>query len=167
MKIQQISEDNLKHYVLSICRNIAASNWRPDYVVGITRGGLLPAVLISQFFNVQCHTLKISFSEGNHCETNTWMPEDATGGRNILIVDDINDSGRTLNWLVDDWEATASNADCDAEWEDIWLNNVRFAVVLNKHSSDFKFKPNYCGRKVSKADEDIWWEFPWENWWAK
>lgn len=162
MSIQRITDAELKQHVLTICQRIVSSNWKPDYVVGITRGGLLPAVLISQFFNVPCNALKVSFTD-NQFDSNTWMPEDAISGRNILIVDDINDSGRTLNWLVNDWESTTSNAN----WESVWLDRVRFAVIIDKHSSEFKFKPNYCGRKLSRAEEDTWWEFPWESWWAK
>jgi hypoxanthine phosphoribosyltransferase len=78
--------------------------WVPDYVVGITRGGLTPANLISQYLDVPMETLKVSLREGSEsCETNCWMQEDALANRNILIVDDINDSGATLNWIRDDW----------------------------------------------------------------
>jgi len=26
---------------------------------------------------------------------------------------------------------------------------------------------NYCGMEVNKAEEDVWIEFPYENWWMK
>ncbi len=38
--------------VLEITRQMSIDNWRPDYIVGITRGGATPAILLSQYLNV-------------------------------------------------------------------------------------------------------------------
>lgn len=32
--------------------------WKPDYIVGLTRGGLVPAVYLSHYLNVPMETLK-------------------------------------------------------------------------------------------------------------
>ena len=171
--------------VANLCRDIANSRWRPDYVVGITRGGLLPAVMISHYFNIRCETLNVSLrdKEDNNCESNLWMSEDAFGyvpleeqesvnGRsdesrrkNILVVDDINDTGATINWIMKDWSSSCLPND-DA-WNSIWNNNVRFAVVVDNLASDAIIKMDYVGMEVNKAEEDVWIEFPYENWWAK
>ena len=65
MKKDIIKHTEFKGLVNNICRQITNSNWRPDYVVGITRGGLLPAVMISHYFNVPCETLKVSLRNGS------------------------------------------------------------------------------------------------------
>lgn len=62
-----------------ICRDITLSEWRPDYVVGLTRGGLLPAVMISHYLDVPCETLKISLRDHERTESNCWMADDALG----------------------------------------------------------------------------------------
>ena len=31
-----------------------ADPWRPDYVVGLTRGGLVPATMLSNMTGIQC-----------------------------------------------------------------------------------------------------------------
>jgi hypoxanthine phosphoribosyltransferase len=73
---------------------MAQSKWVPDYIVGITRGGLNPAVMLSQYLNVPLNTLKISLRDAdeNGCESNLWMSEDAFGydkvPMKILVVDD-------------------------------------------------------------------------------
>jgi len=54
MEKRKVSWTEFQGLVANICRDISLSNWRPDYIVGITRGGLLPAVMISQYFNVPC-----------------------------------------------------------------------------------------------------------------
>ena len=61
-----------------ILRQIALSDWRPDYVIGLTRGGLVPANLISQYLEVPMECLKVSLrDDGNQPEHNLWMAEDA------------------------------------------------------------------------------------------
>ena len=47
-----------------LCRQVVNDKWRPDYVVGISRGGLMPAVYISQYFDIPMHSLKVSLRHG-------------------------------------------------------------------------------------------------------
>ena len=47
MKKQLITWQDVEHHVQEILRQLQHDNWRPDYVVGLTRGGLVPANLIS------------------------------------------------------------------------------------------------------------------------
>jgi len=88
----------MKHVCLvnDLARQISLSDWRPDYIVGLTRGGAIPAVMLSHYFGIPCETLKVSLRDGGSCESNLWMAEDAYEGKNILVVDDINDSGATI-----------------------------------------------------------------------
>ena len=51
-----------------ILRQMNKDSWRPDYVVGLTRGGLLPAVLLSQYLDVPMETLKVSLRDGREQE---------------------------------------------------------------------------------------------------
>ena len=48
-----IDNNKFKGLILKICRDVSNSGWRPDYIVGITRGGLIPAVMISHYLGVQ------------------------------------------------------------------------------------------------------------------
>jgi xanthine phosphoribosyltransferase len=169
MEKRKVSWNEFQGLVANICRDIANSEWRPDYVVGITRGGLLPAVMISQYFNVPCEALKVSLRDngGEHAtESNLWMAEDAFNGKKILIVDDINDTGATVNWIIDDW---CSSCVAEKHWKDTdtWNYNVRFATVFDNLASKAKLKMNYIGEEINKAEKDIWIDFPFENWWTK
>ena len=150
---------------LDIARQMSNHYWRPDYIVGITRGGLIPANLLSQYTGVKMNSLDISLRDGGDCVSNLGMAEDAFAGKNILVVDDINDQGSTLNWIMNDWPSGCFPY--DERWEHIWGNNVRFAVVVDNLSSKCAVGMNYWGMEVNKAEKDVWIEFPYEEWWTK
>lgn len=160
-----IDDNKFKGLVSTICRQVSADNWKPDYIVGLTRGGLLPAVMISHYLNVPMQSLDVSLRDSGACTSNLGMAEDAFAGQNILIVDDINDQGSTLNWIMQDWPSGCFPY--DDRWSGVWGNNVRFAVVVDNLSSQCSTGMNYWGMEVNKAENDVWIEFPYEEWWTK
>lgn len=161
----RIDWPTLHSYVADICRQISNSEWRPDYIIGLSRGGLFPAVMISHYFNIPMQTLDISLRDGGKQVSNLDMAEDACNKTNILIVDDINDSGATFNWLMNDWKSSCyptSNL-----WEGVWNNNVRFAVVVDNLSSKCDVAMDYVGFEIDKYEDNPWVEFPYEYWWKE
>ena len=172
--------EDMEAQVHHIQKQIYADNWRPDYVVGLTRGGLTPAVLMSHWFGCPMNALHVRLLDGEEsdCEHNTWMAEDALGvvdhnadpsnearwdpkyRKNILIVDDINDSGATINWIKQDWP---SGCFPDGPWDRIWGHNVRFATLVNNTNSDAE--TDYSSVDIDKLENpDTWIVFPWEDW---
>ena len=88
MEKRKVSWAEFQGLVAKICRDISLGDWRPNYIVGITRGGLLPAVMISQYFNIPCETLKVSLRDngGEHAtESNLWMAEDAVSYTHLTL----------------------------------------------------------------------------------
>jgi uncharacterized protein len=180
MKKLVITDAEFKGLVHKLCRDIANSEWRPDYIVGLTRGGLVAATMISHYFDIPLETLKVSLRDSSQSESNCWMAEDAFGyipsdmregidkrsdatyKKKILIVDDINDTGATLEWIRKDWPSSCLPN--DEEWKYVWNKNVRFAVVVNNESSNYEHV-DYSGRNINKLDDPSWVVFPWENWW--
>lgn len=154
-----------KNLVSKICRSIVQCDWRPDYIVGLTRGGLLPAVMISQWFDIKMNSLDVSLRDGGDVVSNLGMAEDAYNGMKILIVDDINDTGATLNWIMEDWPSGCFPD--DERWPAVWNDNVRFAVIVDNLASKCNAKMDYVGMEVNKAEQDVWIEFPYEEWWTK
>jgi len=147
---------------LDIARQMSAHNWRPDYIVGITRGGLVPANLLSQYTGIKMLSLDVSLRDGGDCVSNCGMAEDAFEGKKILIVDDINDQGSTVAWIKQDWESSALPG--HPNWKTIWGDSVRLAVLTHNQSSQFK-DPDYYVWTVNKAEEDCWLVYPWEEFW--
>ena len=135
--------------------------WKPDYIVGLTRGGLIPAVYLSHYLDIPMETLKVSLRDNADTETNCWMSEDAFNGKNILIVDDINDTGATLDWIINDWQSSCLPD--DPKWLNVWGNTVKFAVLVDNLSSNFSRKVDYCAKEINKAEKDVWIVYPWER----
>ena len=84
--------------------------------------------------------------------------------KNILIVDDINDSGATFDWIVADWQAGCFPQELET-WRTIWNSTTRFAVLVDNLASSAKLQVDYAGKEINKAEEDVWIDFPWEVWW--
>lgn len=170
---------NVEGICLDLAKQINNSKWQPDYIVGITRGGVIPAVLLSHYLEVPMNSLAVSLRDGGEPESNLWMAEDAFGyhrtdlpepagsnpslRKNILIVDDINDTGATFNWIIKDW--TSGCLPNDPAWTDIWNHNVKFAVLVDNLSSNCERAMDYVGIEINKAEEDCWIVFPWEEFW--
>jgi xanthine phosphoribosyltransferase len=164
-----IKQHEFKGMVAKICRSICLSDWKPDYIVGISRGGLIPAVMISQYLNVPMKPLQVSLRDSGECVSDLGIAEDAFGHdstpKNILIVDDINDTGSTFNWIINDWPSGCFPD--DPKWSNVWNQNVRFAVLVDNLASDCEYAMDYTGIEINKAENDVWVDFPWEEWWTK
>lgn len=165
MKKMILRWDDIDSDCENLARKILLGDWRPDYIVGITRGGLVPATILSHLLKVPMYTLKVTLRDGveEDCDHNCWMPEDAMGYEkeplNILIVDDINDSGATIAWIKKDWPSSCLPA--DDRWNSCWSNNVRFASLVDNLSSSETV--TYTAMEINKAEDDVWIVFPWEK----
>jgi hypoxanthine phosphoribosyltransferase len=125
--------------------------------------------MISHYLNIPMRPLQVSLRDGGDCVSDLGMAEDAFGHlenlKNILLVDDINDTGATFNWIMKDWPSGCFPD--DPTWEEVWNDNVRFAVVVDNLSSQCEAPMDYVGKEINKAENDVWVDFPWEDWWAK
>lgn len=137
--------------------------WRPDYIVGITRGGLIPGVLLSHTTDIPMKTLCVQLkSDGLEevTEHNAQMARDALkNNKKILIIDDINRGGDAISWIIDDWQdAIGMVGDYKSE---SWHTNVRFASLIDNPNS--KVPMDYCNEEIDLDEENVWVEFPWES----
>ena len=182
MKKLLINNRQLKGLVTDLARQIVADEWKPDYIIGISRGGLTPAIMLSHWFDIPMKPLQVSLRDGGECVSDLSSAEDAFGyvtqleipgppnlvrsdpalRKNILIVDDINDSGATFNWIKEDWRSGCLPN--DPGWDQIWGYNVRTAVLVNNLGSEF-VDIDYHGMEINKNENDQWIVFPWEDWW--
>jgi hypoxanthine phosphoribosyltransferase len=146
---------DIEHSCLFIKQCLDSVNFKPDYIVGLTRGGLIPAVMLSHMTGIKVVVLDASFRDSNDIpESNLWLPEEATfNDKKILIIDDINDTGTTFNWIIEDWNRSALGK-CD------W-SNIKFAALVHNKAS--KASTDFTFLIIDKSVQDIWIVYPWEQ----
>lgn len=142
------SSNDFLEDVDKIAHDVIASGIEVDYIVGITRGGLLPAVLLSHRLDVPMRTVSWSTFHKEQMREHAYdISDDICEGKKILLVDDILDSGRTVAEILDDWE-------CGRD-------NIKIAVLL--HNTNQSIVPDYWGRQFSRTETPDWIDFWWEK----
>jgi hypoxanthine phosphoribosyltransferase len=166
--------DDARNLTAELVRQMSVNDWSPTRVVGISRGGLTTAAMLSHYYAVPLTALHVSLRNHQETESNCALAEAAFGYCNeipegfdfslreqILIVDDICDSGSTQQWIKQDWMACCLPN--HSAWNSVWNNNVRFAALVHNLGSTLEI--DYAGQTIDKREKDVWVEFPWENWW--
>ena len=159
VKKRFLSHDEVQGQVNNIIRHLQKNNINPAAIVGITRGGLTPAVMMSHYFNCPLLVLDYSLRDRDSAVLNDAATKHViermgalieTG--QIIVVDDINDSGETLKGLKGLFH--------DEFFSD---SNIIYATLLEKSTS--KFDCDFYGEMLMDNQCDDWIVFPWEDWW--
>lgn len=146
--MMRYSETNFVDDIDRIERNIINSGKHYDYIVGIVRGGAIPAVCLSHRLELPMKCVSWSTFHADQMKESAWdIAEDIADGKRILVVDDILDSGRTIKELLEDWDAKREQID--------------IAVLI--YNTDQKIAPDYYGRKIDKGVDPSWVTFWWEK----
>lgn len=137
--------------VIALAKQLAADrSWRPDFVIGIGRGGLVPGTYLSHATGLPM--LSIDHSSQVPAFAAALVVQLAARtrtGERLLFVDDINDSGRTIEHL----RAALAEAGHVEE-------RVRFAVLIDNISSQSRV--HYRARTIDRRVTKDWFVFPWE-----
>ncbi|MDR6788352.1 hypoxanthine phosphoribosyltransferase [Sphingomonas sp. BE138] len=124
--------------------------WRPDWLVGVGRGGLVPAVYLSHAAGVPMQSVDYSAQDDARAapaiERLAALTRD---GQRLLFVDDINDSGRTIAQLRTLLEQAGAAR-----------THVRFATLIDNRGSAAKV--DLAARTIDRAVTKDWFVFPWE-----
>ncbi|WP_267397112.1 MULTISPECIES: phosphoribosyltransferase family protein [unclassified Sphingomonas] len=145
-----VAHDEVVAAVRQLADAIAGDGWRPDVIVGIGRGGLVPAVFLSHAIGAPMQS--VDWSGGEPAVTDLALARLAgrtrAGGR-LLVVDDINDSGRTIAQLRGALAAAGARG-----------NGVRFATLIDNVASAERV--DYRARSIDRRVTKDWFVFPWE-----
>lgn len=145
-----ISYQRFLDEVEAVARQIEADAWQPAFLVGIGRGGLVPAAYLSHRTGIPMLSVDHSSGEvGFGDELLAKLAAKIGAGDRILIVDDINDSGGTIAYLRAAIEAKVGDP-----------SGLRVAVLV--HNVRSKAKAEYRGSEIDREADKRWYVFPWE-----
>lgn len=145
-----ISHEQFVTDVGALAEQLSVDHWTPDFLIGIGRGGLVPAVYLSHALGLP--TLSVDHSAQVHDFAGAALERLAARtrqGERLLVVDDINDSGTTIARL----RALLAEAQAAPE-------QIRFATLLDNVRS--KARVDYRARTIDRALTKDWFVFPWE-----
>lgn len=132
-----------------LATTIAESGYRPDVVLGIARGGLLPAAAIAYALDCKnLFTVNVEFytGVGETMDAPVMLPPlldvAELDNLSVLIVDDVADSGKTLELVFDLCQGHVSEA--------------KTAVIYEKPRS--VINADFVWRRT-----DRWINFPWSS----
>ena len=139
--------EEMRRDVNSLCREISLDKFDPNVIVGLSRGGLTPGVMMSHWMKKPFKPIKTSLRD--YPEWEDYLPRKSD--KQVLIVDDVCDSGETFQRISNFIKERSDGVD------------VRFAVLW--WNNECLFEPYYYINDIAKDSENIWIHFPWEHWW--
>jgi len=129
------------------------ANYTPDLIIGIGRGGLIPATLLAYKLKVKSvmnYSIQ-TYKDDNTQDENFVIIQEPSAEisnyktKNVLVIDDLSDTGTTFQYIVDRLRANYN------------LENIKTATLCIKEHT--KFIPDFY---IQKYSSDTWLTFPWE-----
>ena len=140
----------MRRDVNTLCREVSLDKFDPDVIVGLSRGGLTPGVMMSHWMNKPFKPIKTALRDFPEWED--YLPRKTD--ERVLILDDVCDSGVTFTRIREHIQKNAlEEINCDVRFAVLWWNN------------EIEFEPDYYVNEIAKDSTNTWIHFPWESWW--
>lgn len=142
--------DNFVSDVMILAKALRASPFKPDFIIGIGRGGLVPGTFMSHAMG--CPMLSVDYSTkvpDFSDDLLVKLAQRSAAGEKLLFIDDINDTGRTIQVM-----RQALRQDGADE------GNIRFAMLIDNIRSVERV--DFSARQIDRDITKDWFVFPWE-----
>ena len=148
--------DNKQYFTMIQVRNaleqiadkMSNDKWEPDVIMGINRGGCIPGIYLSHRLNKPHEALDVRLRAHKAKPDLRNLEKAYAFQKKILIIDDINDTGETFNYIKNNFGGE---------------DKVRTASIIHNTPSNFKDLNYYC-YEIDKSVVPCWIVFPWEEW---
>tara|TARA_S200000501_G_C20739420_1_gene706657 strand:- start:105 stop:566 length:462 start_codon:yes stop_codon:yes gene_type:complete len=147
MKNYHFTIDEMHEALINIKKQINKTEWFPEQILSVNRGGCVPGVYLSHAINVPHKVLDVQLRYDNNNPNLEVLRKSIISSSNILIIDDINDTGATFEFIKKSYDSR--------------VTNIRYAALIDNISSSFKV--NFRGKKIDKSSDSTWIIFPWEK----
>lgn len=137
----------------------------PDLIIGLSRGGLVPAVRLSHRLGVPLRCLH--YNTRDHVSESSaslvlkeikFIIDMVKSGKRVLLVDDIVDSGKTVSAIKQLYNKIL---DVEVEDQDQLEGGLEFGCLI--YNVDLNFVPEYYVNEISRSENDDWILFWWEE----
>jgi hypothetical protein len=140
--------EKIYELLLNLASKVRSSNFKPDVIVGISRGGWPPARIMSDLLeNPELANVKAEFylgvAKAKGEPVITQPVSVSVQGKKVLIVDDVADTGKSLRLVREHLQQRGAT-------------DVKIATIYYKPWSIVK--PDWYERETSR-----WVVFPWER----
>ncbi len=145
-----IPQQQFVDQVMALAARIAADDWVPSYLIGIGRGGLVPATFLSHACGLPM--LSVDYSSKVEEFAGAALNKLAArtrGGDRLLFVDDINDTGGTIGRLRSILAEQGAVP-----------GSIRFATLIDNIRSAERVE--YHAETIDRQVTKDWFVFPWE-----
>lgn len=156
------THSDFKQSVKKIESSINNDSWTPQTVIGISRGGLPLGLYLSHCFDIPLVPIMLSLRDhtSNNVKDQLKMI-DFHENQNILITDDILDSGATIKQIKQD--ITDYIERDPAYLFEKPLIDVRIATSLVNISNEMDIQPEYFGETLDRNTDNRWIVFDYEE----
>lgn len=156
MKIN-LSYETIVKDIRKLAMNINNSDTKYDAIISIAGGGLIPGRLLRNYLNIPIYSINVKFYNNNNEINNKgqiiqWLSDkeiQELSGKNILIVDDLDDTRTTLLFIINKLKHYS-------------FNKIGIAVLYNKKKDKSGDIPLFCEYFVVEDVDNYWINFPWE-----
>ena len=149
-RCQLVSWKDIERWSKDIVYKVMISGYEPEIVIGLARGGLVPARLIADYLNIK-DLYAVKTEHWGLTATPDGKARLAQGlqvsieDKKVLVVDDITDTGQSLKLAVDHIREHKPS-------------EIKSATLL--HITHSKYVPDYYSEEVPE-DRWTWFIFPW------
>ncbi len=149
-RCQLVSWKDIERWSKDIVYKVMISGYEPEIVIGLARGGLVPARLIADYLNIK-DLYAVKTEHWGLTATPDGKARLAQGlqvsieDKKVLVVDDITDTGQSLKLAVDHIREHKPS-------------EIKSATLL--HITHSKYVPDYYSEEVPE-DKWTWFIFPW------
>ena len=149
-KATYVSWKDIEDWTKGIMKMIIADDYNPDIIVGIARGGLVPARMVADYLfkknllSIKTEHWGVTATMDGKAVLKEKLNYDVSG-KKVLIVDDITDTGESMRLSYNYIKS---------------LKPAELKTTSMLYVNGSSYTPDYYGKGLSK-EEWAWFVFPW------
>lgn len=147
--VQQFTWDKIHADVQELANRYLETNPNPPHaIVAIGRGGFIPGVILSHLFKcslIPCSTSSYKKQKKGRVNITAYPQLDGTYQKKLLVLDDLSDTGDTLERIKD----------CCIQCAGKFVETASLYIKTGTNHI-----PDYWCREFSR---ETWLQFPWES----